>query len=174
MRNLPCLYVSVNHLASFHVIQPKGCLLARQACTAFKTEDPWLCITSEPTSLKIGWLVWAEFLALMSVDYAWGFTGTWILCVICSVVSSDNSFLGLPSHWRCGLAVALHQHDSGLGILHARNHPRTFSLHEIFKCAHLKFTVYGRKQTDIHKTFTIAVTLVWGSLRLPPVTDYTQ
>ena len=24
------------------------------------------------------------------------------------------------------------------------------SLHEIFKCAHLKFTVYGRKQTDIH------------------------
>ena len=32
----------------------------------------------------------------------------------------------------------------------AWNHPWTFSLHEIFTCVHLKFTVYGRKQTDRH------------------------
>ena len=38
------------------------------------------------------------------------------------------------------------------GISHARNFQRTFGLHEIFKCAHLKFTVYGCKQTYIHTT----------------------
>ena len=36
------------------------------------------------------------------------------------------------------------------GPSHAQNYPWTFSLHEIFTCAHLKFAVYGRKQTDIH------------------------
>jgi len=36
------------------------------------------------------------------------------------------------------------------GISHARNFQRTFGLHEIFKCAPLKFMVYGRKQTYIH------------------------
>ena len=45
-------------------------------------------------------------------------------------------------------------------------------LPEIFKCTHLKFMVYGRKQTYIdtyiHKTSANAVTLVWGSLRLAP------
>ena len=45
----------------------------------------------------------------------------------------------------------------------------TFGLHEIFKCAYLKFTVYGRKQTYIHTTSANAVTLVWGSLRLTPI-----
>ena len=34
---------------------------------------------------------------------------------------------------------------------------------------HLKFMVYGRKQTDIHTTSAHAVTLVWGSLRLAPI-----
>ena len=35
------------------------------------------------------------------------------------------------------------------GHSHARNYPRTFSLHEIFKCTHLK--IYGIwPQTDIH------------------------
>ena len=43
-------------------------------------------------------------------------------------------------------------------------------LHEIFKYAHLKFTVYGRKDTH---TFANAVTLVWGSLRLAP-TNYSS
>ena len=38
-------------------------------------------------------------------------------------------------------------------------------LHEIFKYARLKFTVYGRKDTH---TSANAVTLVWGSLRLAP------
>ena len=46
---------------------------------------------------------------------------------------------------------------------------RTLGLHEIFKFAHLKFTVYGRGQTDIHTTSANAVTLVWGSLRLVPI-----
>ena len=59
-------------------------------------------------------------------------------------------FVPQAARWRCTLAVALHQRDSGLGISHARNYPRTFSLHKIFKCTHLKFTVYGHKQTDIH------------------------
>ena len=40
--------------------------------------------------------------------------------------------------WCCTLAVAAHQRDSGLGISHALNYPRTYNLHEIFKCAHLK------------------------------------
>ena len=35
--------------------------------------------------------------------------------------------------------------------------------------AHLKFTVYSRKQTYIHTTSANAVTLVWGSLRLAPI-----
>ena len=64
---------------------------------------------------------------------------------------TSSLFLGLPSRQRrrCALAVALHQRDSGLGISHAQK-LRTLGLHEIFKCSHLKFTVYGRKHTDIH------------------------
>ena len=46
----------------------------------------------------------------------------------------------------------------------------TKGLHEIFKYTHLKFTVYGRKHTYIHTTSANAVTLVWGSLRLAPIT----
>ena len=79
--------------------------------------------------------------------------------------------LGLPSRRRCALAVALHRRDSGLGLSHGRNYPRMFSLHELFKCAHLiKFTVglYGRIQTYVHTTSANAVTLVWGSLSLVP------
>ena len=69
---------------------------------------------------------------------------------------------------RCALAVALHRHNSGLGTKTTRR-SWTFSLHEIFKCAHLKFTLYSRKQTYIHTTSANAVTLVWGSLRLTPI-----
>ena len=77
-------------------------------------------------------------------------------------------FIPRASHGCCTLPVALHQRDSGLGISHshARNYLRTFNLHEIFKCAHLKFMVYGRKQTYIHTTSANAVTLVWGLLTL--------
>ena len=39
-----------------------------------------------------------------------------------------------------------------------------------FKCTRLKFSVYGCKQTDIHTHVRNAVTLVWGSLRLAPIT----
>ena len=105
--------------------------------------------------------------------YAWTYLKrTQLLCVICTVCEQPSfichgpqlsSFLGLPSHQCCALAVALHRCDSGLGILHAQNYPRTFDLHEILKCAHLNFTVYGRKQTDIHTymhtTSTNVVTL---------------
>ena len=81
-------------------------------------------------------------------------------------------FIPRASRRRCTLAVAPHWCDSRLGILHARNYPRTFSLHEIFKCAHLKFTIYGCNQTYlhtyIHTTSANAVMLVWGLPRLAP------
>ena len=38
-----------------------------------------------------------------------------------------------------------------------RMHETTFRLHEIFKCAHFKFTVYGHKQTYIHVHTTSAM-----------------
>ena len=101
--------------------------------------------------------LWAEFLMLMSVDYIWTYLNTmrdlyclWAACPCLSwstvAMRALTSFLGLPSHWRCALAVALHWRDSGLDLSHAQNYPWTFSLH-----AHLKFMVYGRKQTDIHR-----------------------
>ena len=41
--------------------------------------------------------------------------------------------------------------------------------------AHLKFTVYDRKQTSTLQThFHNAVPLVWGSLRLAPITNLTR
>ena len=49
-------------------------------------------------------------------------------------------------------------------------------LHEIFECAHLKFMVSGRskqvsKQASKHRYTHVrnAVTLVWGLLRLAPI-----
>ena len=54
---------------------------------------------------------------------------------------------------RCTLAFRLHTPSSMFVILK-------------FKRAHLKFTVYGRKQTSIHTHVHNAVMLVWGSLRL--------
>ena len=63
---------------------------------------------------------------------------------------------GFLSRRRCALAAGW-----------TRDYPRTFSLREILKCAHLKFTVYGRKQTNKH--VCNAVTLVWGSLRVAPM-----
>ena len=48
---------------------------------------------------------------------------------------------------------------------------RSFHHHEIFECAHLKFTVSGgSKPTNKHTRVRNAVTLVWGSLRLAPIT----
>ena len=86
---------------------------------------------------------------------------------------SDGRFRAIKQQWylerHCILAVALHRRDSGLGISHARNYPRamyqkTFGLHEIFKCTHLKFTVYGRKHT--HNFRKCSHTSV-GSSRIP-------
>ena len=51
-------------------------------------------------------------------------------------------------------------------------------LREIFECAHLKFTVYGRKQARTYicmlTHFRNAVPLVWGSLRLAPIIHSSQ
>ena len=91
-----------------------------------------------------------------------------MVCSCHACVNLRVVFVSWALRQHCTLAVALHRHDSGLGISHARNHLRTFGLHEILKCTHFKFTVYGRKQTDIHTTSANAVTLVWGSLRLAP------
>ena len=66
------------------------------------------------------------------------------------------------------LAVALHRCNSRLGTKTTRR-SWTFSLHEILKCAHLKFTIYSRKQTYIHITSANAVMLLLGSLRLTPI-----
>ena len=56
-------------------------------------------------------------------------------------------FIPQASCWCCAPVVGLRRRGSTLGLLHARNYPRTFGLHKIFKYAHLKFTVYGRKHT---------------------------
>ena len=122
----------------------------------------------------------------MSVDYAWTYLNTSVICTVCEqpalvchgpqwvAMCVLSSFLGLPSRQRCVLAVAPHQRDSGMDLSHTRNYLWMYSLHEIFTCAYLKFTVYGHKQTDrqtdIHTTSANAVTLVWGSLRLAPIT----
>ena len=87
-------------------------------------------------------------------------------CHACVNLSRLRS--GFLSRRRCGLAVgwvALHRQQAGT---------RETSLREIFKCAHLKFTVYGRKQASIHTHFRNAVMLVWGSLRLAPITHTSQ
>ena len=49
-----------------------------------------------------------------------------------------------------------------------RMNKTTLGLHGIFKYAHLKFTVYGRKHTHNFRKIN-AVALVWGSLRLAPI-----
>ena len=90
------------------------------------------------------------------------------LSVMVSSCHACIVFIPRASRRRCALAVALHQHNSGLGTKITRR-SWTFCLHEIFNCAHLKFTVYSRKQTYIHTTSANAVTLVWGSLRLAPI-----
>ena len=61
------------------------------------------------------------------------------MCVLTWVV-----FVPQASRRRCTPVVALHRHIITCTKLPC---PRTFSLHEIFKCVHLKFTVYGRKHT---------------------------
>ena len=48
-----------------------------------------------------------------------------------------RSAVALRRHW----VYCMHETTRG---------SRMFSLHEIFKCGHLKFTVYGHKQADIH------------------------
>ena len=104
------------------------------------------------------------------IDYAWTYLKrTQLLCMICTVceqpalvcpclplsvmVNSCHACVNLSRLRSLGFtptlrsAVALHRRDSGLACTKLS---RTFDLHEIFKCGHLKFTVYGHKQADIH------------------------
>ena len=81
---------------------------------------------------------------------------------------TSTSVISTPGNRCCTLAFRLHTPTSIFVILK-------------FKRAHLKFLVYGRKQTDrqtdrhtyihtyIHTHVRNAVTLVWGSLRLAPI-----
>ena len=101
-----------------------------------------------------------------------GLTST--IGVICTVCEQP----ALVCHRSCHMCVnvvfvprALFTPTSTLRSGHiARTKLRTFGLHEIFKCAYLKFTVYGHKPTDIHTHASCnAVTLVWGLLRLAPI-----
>ena len=68
----------------------------------------------------------------------------------------------------------LHSSNSPSGFTH-RNSECMSSIFVIlkFKCAHLKFTVYGHKQASklasIYTHVCNAVTLLWGSLRLTPI-----
>ena len=65
---------------------------------------------------------------------------------------------------RCTLAVAQHCPSPALGR----------SIFVKYLNVHLKFTVYGRKQARIHTHFRNAVPLVWGLLRLAPITTSMQ
>ena len=98
----------------------------------------------------------------MSVDYAWTFLKrTQLLCVICTDCEQPALVCHGPQ-----LPCVRHLHSSGFmptlrsgsspsptqqraGHIACTNYPRMFGLHEIFKCAHLKFTVLW-PQTDIH------------------------
>ena len=88
--------------------------------------------------------------------------------MVCSCLACVNFVPQAPSRWRCALAVALHQRDSGLNPSHARNYPWTFKSSWNIYMRSFKF--YGIwPQTDIHTTSANAFTLVWGSLRLTPI-----
>ena len=71
-----------------------------------------------------------------------------------------------PSSAEC-MAIALH-------LPNAWQLPITCRMHGIdlckLKCAHLRFTVYSRKQANIHMHVCNAVLLVWSLLRLAPIT----
>ena len=93
--------------------------------------------------------LWAEFCVLMSVDYAWTYWSelnycAWFVLSVSSLPCLSWSAVAMRvltlflRFWCCTLAVAAHRRNSGLGISHALNYPRTYNLHEIFKCAHLK------------------------------------
>ena len=98
----------------------------------------------------------------MGVDYAWTYLKqTQLICTVCEQPCLCLSWSAVVMHaltwvffvlrascWCCTLAVALHQRNPTAGW--------AYCLHEttrgcsVFKCAHLKFTVYGCNQTYIH------------------------
>ena len=118
-------------------------------------------------------------LVLTSVDYVWPLLEVnsttvhnlyrlWAACP-CLQGPQLPCMRKLMSSLRVSLMLMLHS-GSSLSLIAgwARDYPRTFNFRKIFKCAHLKFTAYGRKQANIH-TCAHAVPLVWGSLRLIPI-----
>ena len=78
---------------------------------------------------------------------------------------TSTSVISTPSNRCCTLAFRLHRHHTSSSIFVILK----------FQRIHLKFSVYGRKQTDrhtyIHTHMHNAVTLVWGSLRLAQIMD---
>ena len=115
--------------------------------------------------------------AYMSVDYAWTYLKrTQLQCVICTVSSLPLSVMVRSCHAcvvfvpRASFTLTLRSGSSPSPMRQWAGHIAcTKVFHEIFKYAHLKFTVCGRSidsQTYTH--VRNAVTLVWGSLRLAP------
>ena len=82
---------------------------------------------------------------------------------------ASTSVISAPGHQRCNL------HDSGSSPSPTRLLSACMSSVFVilkFNHAHLKFTVYGHKQANIHTHVRNAVPLVWGSLRLAPINCY--
>ena len=110
----------------------------------------------------------------MSVDYCTGQVGylkqTQLLCVICTICEQPTFVCHGPQlpfvHYSLWVSFTptLCSDSSPSPTIDPR-----FSPCEIFKHAHLKFTVYGHKQASIHTHVRNAVTLVWGSLRLASI-----
>ena len=87
----------------------------------------------------------------------------------CQGIQLESSSISL-SHRPCSLAVALHACFHGLALI-AEVHVGVDIHREIFESADFKFPVSGRSMhSRIHTRVRNAVTLVWGSLRLAPIT----
>ena len=93
-----------------------------------------------------------EFLALMSVDYAWTYLKrTQLQCVICTVSSLPLSVMVRSCHARvvfvpwASFTLTLRSGSSPSPTRQWAGHIAcTKGFHEIFKYAHFKFTVCGR------------------------------
>ena len=120
--------------------------------------------------------------AYMSVDYAWTYLKrTQLQCVICTVSSLPLSVMVRSCHAcvvffpRASFTLTLRSGSSPSPTRQWAGHIActcTKGFHEIFKYAHLKFTVCGRSiDSPTYTRVRKAVTLVWGSLRLAPTSE---
>ena len=92
-------------------------------------------------------------------------------CRACCQAFSLNRLRSRSLSWRhCSPAFAQLHRRSRCLLNYNYKSAWTFHHREIFEYAHLKFTVSSRsKPTSIHTRVRNAVTLVWGSLRLAPI-----